>query len=101
MSLHSCEMQFIMSCLATWRITHLLTSEDGPGDLVFKLRKKLGNSLPGKAMDCFYCSSLWVAVPFTAFLSREVIEAVITWLALSGAACLLEKAFSSAQLNHK
>lgn len=94
MSLLSYEMQFIMSSLAAWRITHLLTSEDGPGDLVFKLRKMLGNSLPGKAMDCFYCLSLWVTVPFAALLSHEVTEAGITWLALSGAACLMEK-FSS------
>ena len=83
-------MRFVLAVLATWRITHLLVSEDGPGDLVVRLRARLGRSFAGRLMDCFYCLSLWVAAPLAFFVCRTPVELVMTWLALSGAACLLE-----------
>ena len=30
--------QFVLAVLATWRVTHLLASEDGPGDVVVRFR---------------------------------------------------------------
>ena len=53
-------IRIALAILATWRVTHLLSSEDGPGDVIFHLRAKLGSSFAGKLMDCFYCLSLWV-----------------------------------------
>ena len=84
-------MRFVLAVLATWRITHLLASEDGPWDLVVRLRARLGRSFAGSLMDCFYCLSVWVAAPMAFFVSRNPMELVVTWLALSGAACLLER----------
>jgi hypothetical protein len=82
---------FLLAVLATWRITHLLASEDGPVDLVVRFRARLGSGLVGKLMDCFQCLSLWVALPLAFFVSRRSMELLLTWLALSGAACLLER----------
>ncbi len=82
---------FMLGALAVWRITHLLASEDGPGDLVFHLRTKLGSSFAGKLMDCFYCLSLWVAGPFAFLVTRQIWGWMLTWFALSAAACLLER----------
>lgn len=84
-------MRFILAVLATWRITHLLASEDGPWDLVVRLRARLGRSFAGRLMDCFYCLSIWVAAPIAFFVTRTPMQLVVTWLALSGAACLLER----------
>ena len=42
-------------------------------------------------MDCFECLSLWVAVPIAFFVSRKALDLLLVWLALSGAACLLER----------
>ena len=78
--------------LATWRLTHLLTAEDGPGDLVVLLRARLGNSVAGRAMDCFYCLSLWVAAPLALFVSTDPLAWFVAWLALAGGACLLDRA---------
>ena len=78
-----------LGILAVWRVTHLLNAEDGPADLVVRLRSMLGNTTAGRLMDCFYCLSLWLALPVTLLLSRSVPEGVLTWLALSGGACLL------------
>ncbi|HEU4872294.1 MAG TPA: hypothetical protein VFT44_04275, partial [Pyrinomonadaceae bacterium] len=47
--------------------------------------------LAGQLMDCFKCLSLWVALPIALFVTRRPLELLLTWVALSGAACLLER----------
>lgn len=84
-------LRFVLAVLATWRVTHLLSSEDGPGDLIVRLRARLGQGLAGQLMDCFNCLSLWVAAPAAFFVSRKLLGWTFSWLALSGAACLLER----------
>lgn len=82
----------VLSVAAVWRVTHLLGKEDGPFDIVYLLRKKAGNSFWGSLLDCFYCLSVWVALPFGLWLGNNITEKALVWLALSGAACLLEQA---------
>lgn len=84
-------LRFILAVLAVWRITHLLASEDGPADVIVKFRALLGNSLVGRLMDCFNCLSLWIAAPAALFLTRQLVNWVLVWLAISGASCLLER----------
>jgi hypothetical protein len=83
--------RFVLAVLATWRVTHLLANEDGPADLIFRFRRLLGQSLAGSLMDCFHCLSLWIAAPAALFVTRRPAEWFFSWLALSGAACLLER----------
>ncbi len=90
--------RFALAALATWRVTHLLAEEDGPANLVVRARVRLGNSPAGELMDCFYCLSVWVAAPLTLTVTRRPRELFATWLALSGAACLLEQATEKPQL---
>jgi hypothetical protein len=84
-------VQLVLAVLATWRVSHLLAYEDGPADLVVRLRAKLGEGLIGSAMDCFNCLSLWIAAPLALFLSVSPATWVVSWLALSGGACLLQR----------
>jgi len=42
-------------------------------------------------MDCFKCLSLWIAAPAALFVARRPLDWLFAWLALSGAACLLER----------
>ncbi len=84
-------LSLVLAVLATWRVTHLLASEDGPGDVIFRLRRWLGESVLGALMDCFNCISLWIAIPFALFVSRQPLEWPVVWLAISGGACLLER----------
>jgi hypothetical protein len=83
--------RFVPAILATWRVTHLLANEDGPADIIVRVRVWLGHGLLGSLMDCFNCLSLWIAVPAAFFLSRRPVPWVISWLALSGGACLLQQ----------
>jgi hypothetical protein len=41
-------LRIVCGLLATWRITHLLTAEDGPGDSVVRVRALFGQSVLGK-----------------------------------------------------
>ena len=81
-------IKFVLASLATWRVTHLLAREDGPADLIVRLRTRLGSGLAGTLMDCFKCLSLWIAAPAALFVTRNLLDWLFTWLALSGAACL-------------
>ena len=59
--------------------------------LLARLRERLGGGLAGRLMDCFHCLSFWVAAPLAFFVSGNPLELLLTWLALSGGACLLER----------
>jgi Protein of unknown function (DUF1360) len=83
--------RFTAASLATWRVGHLFAYEDGPWDLLARLRAALGPGFWGKLMDCFYCLSLWVAALFAPAVSVRVPDVFLLWLGLSGAACLLER----------
>ncbi|HWY84887.1 MAG TPA: DUF1360 domain-containing protein [Roseiarcus sp.] len=84
-------MHFVLAVLATWRVTHLLANEDGPADIIFRLRRRVGDGFIGSLMDCFNCMSIWVAAPLALFVSANPVVWFVSWLALSGGACLLER----------
>jgi len=89
-------LRLLLAVLACWRVTHLLALEDGPWDAVVRFRARLGSGLLGRLMDCFYCLSVWVAAPLAFFVARGPAELLVAWLAISGAACLLERATAPA-----
>jgi len=86
------EFLFILLCLVVWRLTHLVSKEDGPFDIIYRLRKAVGAGFFGSLLDCFYCLSIWIALPFGLYIGVRWWEKILFWLALSGAACLLEQA---------
>lgn len=83
-------MRFAVVVLANWRISHMLAAEDGPWEVFARLRNRLGSSAMGRLMDCFGCVSIWTAAPLCIFLSRALPDVFFCWLAVSGAAFLLE-----------
>ena len=80
-----------LGILCVWRITHLLQAEDGPWDLVFRFRRKIGAGFWGSLLDCFYCLSLWVSAPLAFIIGEGWKERLLLWPALSAAAILLER----------
>jgi hypothetical protein len=83
--------RFALGALATWRLAHLLSEEDGPADVVVRLRTRVGTGPLGQLMDCFACVSVWAAAPIAVATAGRRRDAPLHWLALSGAACLLER----------
>jgi hypothetical protein len=81
-----------LGVLGVWRITLLLAYEDGPGEVLVGLRRAAGAGFWGKLLDCFYCLSVWIAIPFAYWLGDGWRERLLLWPALSGGAILLERA---------
>lgn len=84
--------EFLVAVLCVWRVTHLFAVEQGPFRLVARLRTSAGNGFFGELLDCFYCLSLWIALPLAAYQGETWAQRLLLWPALSGAACLLEEA---------
>jgi len=80
---------FLVATLATWRITHLFHAEDGPGKMFVHFRRLFGESMVGDLLDCFYCLSVWVALPPAFLLGQSWSDRLWLWPALSAGACLL------------
>jgi len=81
--------RFTVALLAVWRITHLLTAEDGPWNIIAWLRRKTGSSILGNLLDCFYCLSIWTSIPFCFYAAAGTQDRMAVCLALSGGASLL------------
>ena len=84
--------RLLLGVLCVWRITHLFQAEDGPWDVVARIRRAAGDGQFGRLLDCFYCLSLWIAVPFAWLIGSAVTGRVLLWLAFSGGAILAEQA---------
>lgn len=80
---------FVLCTLAVWRIAHLIAHEDGPFDIVVRIRSKVGHGFLGSLLDCFLCVSLWVAAPFAWLVATGWTDRIVAWLALSAAASIL------------
>lgn len=96
---------WLLGALACWRLTHLLWAEDGPGQSLARWRARLPvsphNGLPA-VVGCFYCLSLWLALPISALVlalagapdgpAQWLGALLLGSLGLSGATILIERA---------
>lgn len=87
----------VLAILGVWRITHLLNAEDGPWNLLVRFRRSLGSGFFGNLLDCFYCLSLWIAIPFASVIGQSWKERFLLWPALSSAAILLHRATTTSE----
>jgi hypothetical protein len=83
--------ELLLGALALWRIAHLLVAEDGPFDISARLRRRAGQGLWGRLLDCFYCLSLWLAAPLALVIGATWRERLLLWPALSAGAVLLQR----------
>lgn len=75
----------ILTVLGTYWLTLALTQEDGPFGVFYKLRrlKALG------VLQCFTCSSLWVAAVLSLLVASNFLEWVLYTLASAGGAAII------------
>jgi hypothetical protein len=81
----------LLGVLTAWRITHFLWNEDGPWDIVIRLRRQAGKGFFGKLLDCFYCLSVWISAPLACLIGKSWSERVLLWPAFSAGAILLQR----------
>lgn len=91
---------FLVSALAAYRLSLMLSSEEGPLSIFARMRRKVPpKTNPGRGIRCFFCWSIWIAAAVTLYLlwlgmiTKEI--SPLYWLAVSGAAvvvhCLVER----------
>jgi hypothetical protein len=73
-------------------VAFLLAREDGPWGMFRRLRSSAKGSMGGRLVACVNCLSVWISLPLAAFVGSTLIERVIAWWALSGAAVLMDRA---------
>lgn len=84
--------QFVVAVLATWRVAHLVAREDGPFDVIVRLRKLAGDGLAGRLMDCPHCLGLWIAAPLAWWITPAPGSWwFVVWLGIAGGASIAER----------
>jgi hypothetical protein len=86
----------VLCMLAVWRITYMLQDENGPFGVFARLQAWVAKhpDKPGSLSDgffCFYCLSIWVAIPFAVVSAKNAIGFIIGWFAISAGAIFLQK----------
>lgn len=101
------ELVIVLS-LATWRLTSLLYTEDGPKQVFRKLRSALGilhdsegepagypETFWGGLFACFWCLSVWVAgfliLPTMLIASLDIWRGFLMWLGTSAGAIIVHE----------
>jgi hypothetical protein len=92
-------LRFLLAALAVWRVTHLLAHEDGPWKLLRRTRRAATAFGAGELVTCFYCLSVWIALPAGWFVGDTWLERAVAWLGASAAAILLERVTATSQLS--
>lgn len=80
----------VLGVLAVWRMTHLVHLEHGPLGVFEKGRAAARRLGLDELVDCFFCLSLWTALPMAWWLGETWAERVVAWLACSAGAILVE-----------
>src|SRR5262245_39155046 len=92
--------RLVIAVLATWRVARLIAYEDGPFDVIVRLRGLAGSGVLGRLMDCPHCLGLWIAAPAALLLSSQLPDWCAAWLAVSGGASLVETLARRADASH-
>jgi len=91
-------MTFVLLALAVYRLSHMVTSEEGPFEAFAKVRDALGGNQQatwvGRGIVCILCVSFWVGLLGAValwFWQVVAVQFVVYALALSGATLALKK----------
>jgi hypothetical protein len=82
---------FVVSVLATWRITALVAYESGPFRSLEALRRLLVVIRLGRLVSCFHCLGFWLAALVALIVFRWEPSVILLWLALAGAVSIIER----------
>jgi len=85
-------VKFTLSALVVYRLAFLIAREDGPWGVFRRLRGSRKDSTTGGFLGCLNCLSVWIALPLAAFVGSTLVERLVAWWALSGAAVLADRA---------
>jgi len=83
--------KYLLIMIAVWRLTHFFVAEDGPFDVIIRLRKALGSGFFNELISCFYCLSVWISLVAAILTGDCLKEMIMLTLFYSGSVILLER----------
>lgn len=94
-------LELVVLGLATWRISHMLTSERGPFDMFIKLRDKMGfvhdefGHVIGRpdtnVLACTWCTSFWIAMILLVVFVDPLLWWMVVPFAVSAMAIIINE----------
>ena len=82
-------MTFVLAALTVYRISRMITDEEGPFAVFSRVR---GLAQPdtwiGRGLECIMCVSVWVALPIALYIGGDWL---LTWPALSAVTTVIRK----------
>ena len=91
-------LEFVVGCLATFRLALLVSKEEGPANMIETLRNAAPLGWIRRGMNCEWCQSFWwgMATSFFFTVTGRIswTDFVLYWLAFSAAAIVLNQAFT-------
>ena len=86
-------MTFVILSLAVWRVCRIIVAEDGPFDVLAKLRDRTGISKQrtwvARGLMCMACISFWLGLGAAMLRFGVSVEAITYGLALSAVSVIL------------
>lgn len=85
--------QFALVTLAVYRVSRMITMEDGPLDVFARMRGKIDPNQKtwiGRGLNCILCVSFWIALVSALIVSATWIE----WLAIAGVIAVYREVIS-------
>ena len=87
-------LTFVIAALATFRISVALAEEEGPFGIFRAWRGALDpdqTTWLGRGVNCVFCVSFWVALPFAVLIEPDLWRVPLVWFALAGAVVLIRR----------
>jgi hypothetical protein len=85
-------ISFALCVLAVYRVAYDIAYSDGPFDIYSWWREKVGQTTwIGRGFQCPICLSWWLSAIAALYLAESVVQFVLYWLAVAGAALVLHK----------
>ena len=101
-------MRWILAALAAWRLAQFITLDDGPWDVMFLLRRRMGRYTLGpspedagyyqpvtglgRMLECIHCVGKWTALAVMVLALWPTLpgDFLLAWWGLAGAQSLIE-----------
>lgn len=91
-------LEFVVGCLATYRLSLLGSKEEGPAELAKHVRELAPEGWIRRGMHCQWCQSFWfgaLTALFFAITDRLAWrDFIIYWLAFSAGAIVVNQRFT-------
>jgi hypothetical protein len=92
-------LRLVLAVFACYRLSELITIDDGPGDMFLRLRAWFGaynlgedgqpSTSIGRVIICQYCVGIWIAAALS-FLFPVSLMTPLYWFAIAGGQAFLQ-----------